>query len=294
MHRDSIKVKLVGGLGNQLFIWATAFVIWKKHNYVMNFDASGCQQWGCDLESLGVKIDTRPNVVTGVMPGKSSKGKFINFWRARRSGFRKLRIGKYFWEKDSKFDSTVFSIKPGKVLCGYFQSYRYFLGFEGEIRNALTRDFKGGEFFTNMLHQLHGSHWLAIHVRRHDYVLLSKTFGLTSESYYLDALNYIEKIFPYAKRVVFSDDITEAKKLLPECDLYIGKDELPSPVETLILMSKSSAIIGSNSSFSWWAAFLSEAPDFCKIFPEPWFRDESIDTGDLVPPSWHRIQNPIR
>ena len=123
---------------------------------------------------------------------------------------------------------------------------------------------------------------------------MSETFGLTTERYFVDALKYIEKIFPYAKKVVFSDDITEAKKLLPECDLYIGKDELPSAVETLILMSKSSAIIGSNSSFSWWAAFLSEAPDFCKIFPEPWFRDESIDTNDLVPPSWYRIQNPIR
>ena len=294
MKGKLVKVKLIGGLGNQLFIWATAFVIWKKRNYVINLDASGCQQWGCDLESLGIKIDAKPTLVTGVLPGKSSKSYVINFLRACRSEVRKLRIGKYFWERGPKFDSTVFSIKPGKVLCGYFQSYKYFLGFENEIRNALTRDFKGGEVFTNIVNQLHGSHWLAIHVRRQDYVLLSETFGLTSESYFIGALNYIDNIFPGLKKVVFSDDITEAKKLLPECDLYIGKDELPSAVETLILMSKSSAIIGSNSSFSWWAAFLSEAPDHCKIFPEPWFRDELIDTDDLVPPSWHRIQNPIR
>ena len=294
MKGKLVKVKLIGGLGNQLFIWATAFVIWKKRNYVINLDASGCQQWGCDLESLGIKIDAKPTLVTGVLPGKSSKSYVINFLRACRSEVRKLRIGKYFWERGPKFDSTVFSIKPGKVLCGYFQSYKYFLGFENEIRNALTRDFKGGEVFTNIVNQLHGSHWLAIHVRRQDYVLLSETFGLTSESYFIGALNYIDNIFPGLKKVVFSDDITEARKLLPECDLYIGKEDLPSAVETLILMSKSSAIIGSNSSFSWWAAFLSEAPDHCKIFPEPWFRDELIDTDDLVPPSWHRIQNPIR
>ena len=232
----------------------------------------------------------------GLLPTRIVKhdSRLINFLRLLRQELRKLRIGPNHWERSNSFDSTVFSIKPGKVLCGYFQSYKYFLGFEKEIRNALTGDFNGGEVFTNMVNQLHGNYWLAIHVRRHDYVLLSKTFGLTSEGYFIGALNYIENIFPGVKKVVFSDDITEARKLLPECDLYIGKEELPSAVETLILMSKSSAIIGSNSSFSWWAAFLSEAPDHCKIFPEPWFRDESIDTVDLVPPSWHRIQNSIR
>ena len=291
MNSGSVKIKLVGGLGNQLFIWATAFVIQKKHNYKLSFDASACEQWGCELESFGINIDLKPLRITGNLPGNSSNHVIVQTLRSLRSKGRKLRIGKNFWEKNSSFDPTVFNIKPGKVLCGYFQSYKYFLGFEKEIRKHLTQGFLGGDDYSKLLTQFDGSHWVAIHVRRQDYALLGETFGLTTERYFVDALKYIESVFPGAKKVVFSDDISEARKLLPNCEFYIGKGDLPSSVETLILMSKSSAIIGSNSSFSWWAAFLSEASDDNKIFPSPCFRDRAIDTSDLVPPSWHRIKN---
>jgi hypothetical protein len=291
MNGGSVKIKLVGGLGNQLFIWATAFVIQKKHNYMLSFDASACEQWGCELESFGINIDLKPLRITGNLPGKSSNHVIIQTLRSLRSKSRKLRIGKNFWEKNSRFDPTVFNIKPGKVLCGYFQSYKYFLGFEKDIRKHLTQGFLGSDDYSKLLTQFDGNQWVAIHVRRQDYSLLSETFGLTTERYFVDALKYIESVFPGAKKVVFSDDISEARKLLPNCEFYIGKSDLPSSVETLILMSKSSAIIGSNSSFSWWAAFLSEASDHNKIFPSPWFRDKTIDTSDLVPPSWHRIKN---
>jgi hypothetical protein len=202
-----------------------------------------------------------------------------------------LRIGKYYWERNLIFDPTIFSIKPGKVLCGYFQSYKYFIGFENEIQRELIQGFQGGRDYLDLLNELDGSQWVAIHVRRQDYVLLSETFGLTSETYFEESIRYIESLFPGIKKIAFSDDVTEAREILPCCDMYIGHNELASSVETLILMSNSSAIIGSNSSFSWWAAFLSNSPDDCKIFPEPWFRDESIDTSGLVPPTWQRIKN---
>jgi hypothetical protein len=291
MNQEPIKVKLVGGLGNQLFIWATAFVISKKNHYSISFDATACQQWGCELERFGIKIDIKPTHLSGVLPGKSSSNKTIDSVRFIRNKFRNLRIGKYYWERDSIFDPSIFSIKPGKVLCGYFQSYKYFIGFENEIQRELIQGFQGGRDYIDLLNELDGSQWVAIHVRRQDYVLMSETFGLTSETYFEESIRYVESLFPGIKKIAFSDDVTEARKILPCCDMYIGHNELASSVETLILMSNSSAIIGSNSSFSWWAAFLSNSPDDCKIFPEPWFRDESIDTSGLVPPTWQRIKN---
>jgi hypothetical protein len=291
MNQEPVKVKLVGGLGNQLFIWATAFVISKKNHYSISLDATDCQQWGCELESFGIRIDNQPSKISGVLPGKLNSNKIMSTLRFIRGKFRNLRIGKYYWEKDYVFDPSIFSIRPGKILCGYFQSYKYFIGFENEIQRELIRGFQGGKNYQNLYEQLQRSRWLAIHVRRQDYFLLSETFGLTSKTYFEEAIEYVEGLFPNIKKVVFSDDVREAKRILPRCDLFIGQTELPSSVETLILMSNSSAIIGSNSSFSWWAAFLSNSPDYCKIFPEPWFRDESIDTSDLVPPTWQRIKN---
>jgi hypothetical protein len=265
-------------------------VISKKNHYSISLDATDCQQWGCELESFGIKIDNQPSKISGVLPGKLNSNKIMSTLRFIRGKFRNLRIGKYYWEKDYVFDPSIFSIRPGKVLCGYFQSYKYFIGFEKEIQSKLIQGFQGGKNYQNLYKQLQGSRWLAIHVRRQDYFLLSETFGLTSKTYFEEAIEYVEGLFPNIKKVVFSDDVTEAKKILPLCDLYIGQTELSSSVETLILMGNSSAIIGSNSSFSWWAAFSSYQIDAPVAAPAVWFKSMK-SPSHLFPESWIKFES---
>ena len=292
VQKNAITVKLVGGLGNQLFIWATAYSISKKRNLDLIIDASECTQSGFELSIFGIKAAIKPvNPPDGIFPTRFPKSQSIllKLFRTCRTKLRYLRIGKNFWERSNGFDPTVLAIPIGKTLRGYFQSYKYFEETSEEIRGYLITNITPSAYYQELLSTLKSEQWVAIHARRQDYWIGSNSFGLIKDSYYKSAIDAIEERLPKIKKYVFSDDIAQAKLLIPDCDGYIGSDTLISAAETILIMSQADAIIGANSSFSWWAAFLMKAEDTLKIFPEPWFIDTNLKSDDLVPPSWSRI-----
>ncbi len=107
--------------------------------------------------------------------------------------------------------------------------------------------------------------WVAIHIRRGDYVNNPFYVDLLQTDYYQRA----RELFPNEKFLVFSDDIEECKKLLPNQEnVYFvqGKSE----EQDLKLMASCKGIIMANSSFSWWGAYLSKAKI---VYPKAWFVD---------------------
>ena len=292
MRRKYITVKLVGGLGNQLFIWATAMAISKSNNYEVKFDASECTQYGCELDRFGIELTSKPSIT----PNGELRSRYfetpnlaVSLIRNLRTRMRFFRVGRIFWERPGGFDKSVFDIKDGKVLRGYFQSYKYFEDLQEIILKTLgSLKFESKQFLSLSI-SLSSSPWVAIHIRRQDYEDLQNTFGIVGVNYYKQAMDQIESLIPNVRKFVFSDDIDQAKLLFPDCDGYIGRSELESAAETLVLMSRANAIIGANSSFSWWAAFLMKSEDNLKYFPDPWFIDKKLNNTDLVPPTWSRV-----
>jgi hypothetical protein len=63
-----------------------------------------------------------------------------------------------------------------------------------------------------------------------------------------------------------------------------------SASETLQLFRRCDGYIIANSSFSWWAAMLSQAVNPIVIAPTKWFRNLE-DPKELIPPSWLRVNS---
>jgi hypothetical protein len=97
--------------------------------------------------------------------------------------------------------------------------------------------------------------------------------------------------FPAAVFYVFSDDIEAVAREItpPGPHTFVRGMSGWQDFEALRLMSLCDHVILSNSTFSWWAAWLNPSPDKFIIAPQPWCRDPERSTGHMVPESWHLV-----
>lgn len=148
---------------------------------------------------------------------------------------------------------------------------------------------------------------LSLHIRRGDNANApNNCHPLRPWSYYESAIEQLDGQFESI--LVFSDDIEWCRTALRD---YVSKYEIAffvgvprakeheaayrtAPVLDWIdlqLMSMCDLHILSNSTYSWWGAFLSHDPS--PIYPWPFFGSdlEYIDCGLMFPDSWQRIDH---
>ena len=158
-------------------------------------------------------------------------------------------------------------------LHGYFQSYRYFHHCRDKIKRYFSPRFHLDGVDDNAV---------AVHIRGGDYLKLPDYHYNLTTDYYREALHTIGAEAVY----VFTDDKQHAARVMPNKDYTIF--EGGADVHDLFQMSKFSKIIMANSSFSWWAAYLSSAD---VIAPKKWFgvKKQDYKTDDLYLPTWKLI-----
>jgi hypothetical protein len=162
-----------------------------------------------------------------------------------------------------------YRFKPNQIidLGGHMQSEKYFSFCIDVIRKYFTfTDEPGQNDFT------------AIHYRAGDYTAGKHTYHPRQEmDYYEQAMDKVKGDY-----LVFSDDLTEAKKMFGSNVTYaVNRDYL----EDFKLMKKCKSFIGANSSFSLMAAILADHPEKQMVFPKLWFGEAAggLSTTDLYP-----------
>lgn len=163
--------------------------------------------------------------------------------------------------------------KLGKIQDIYVQSEEYFEESKDEIR------------------QLFGSGivplpYVSIHVRRSDYVGNPFYVDVFENGYYERAM----ALFPDAKFLVFSDDIEWCKKqeIFNGCEFSEGYDEIAD----MNRMAGCEGHIIANSSYSWWAAYISGKKT---IAPKEWYTlaapndNETSIASTRCPKEWIRV-----
>ncbi len=184
------------------------------------------------------------------------------------------------------------SLQRPCILSGYWQSWRYFHQYADIIRQDFT--FPGLTHAALPIREAieSATNSISLHIRRGDYVNNATTaflHGIEIINYYKKSLLHFRSIDARATVFVFSDDPDWAKtnfcsKGLPYT--VVSKDT--GPLDDMQLMSLCTHHIIANSSFSWWAAWLSSQQGQT-LAPARWFTDHAINTQDLCPPAWLRI-----
>jgi hypothetical protein len=135
---------------------------------------------------------------------------------------------------------------------------------------------------------------VSLHIRRGDYVsnpVTSAFHGICSMSYYKRAVTYLIEHWTDLHVYVFSDDIKWAKNHLVlnhPCEFVSGRFFIPDYVEMELMRHCKHHIIA-NSTFSWWAAWLSENRFKTVIAPENWVIKKEFDFSSIYLNNWIKI-----
>ena len=288
-RNQSKSFLMAGGLGNQLFILTagTYYSLQNEESVIFDFSRydNGIPPHGSDIRLFNPDaiFQYRPyrNLVIAGLDKISKRISHAFFPTCTSSG-----VG---------YDPALENHVVEDLISGYFQTYKYLE--HPKVRELIDSLFLGSvsEWFDKCSDEMLEFPTISVHIRRGDYMNVQDSFGVLSGDYYNSAINFTleNSSIEYARVLVFSDDIHAAKQIFSklEISLPVQFAESPenSPEETLILMSKSDALVISNSTFSWWAAQLGNKSKFV-VRPSKWFRG-MLDPEDLFSPEWHPLES---
>jgi hypothetical protein len=173
------------------------------------------------------------------------------------------------------------------IIDGFFQSEKYFKNHEKEILELFLPDEKIKTYIETKYSNLFSERTTSIHVRRGDYIRNSSYHFVQDINYFNDAISIVDSNTD--KYLIFSDDIEWCKENF-KGDKFIFIENEKDYIE-IYLMSMCSNNITSNSSFSWWGAWLNQNQNKVVIGPKNWFGPslQSLKTDDIIPNNWIKI-----
>jgi hypothetical protein len=257
-----VTSNLAGGLGNLLFEIANAYSFGLRYNLKCKFD------FNHSLPNQGTKVD---NYYDNIL----KKVQFNNF---DKSNFKII--------DQRRFEHDEYPYTGGNICFnGYYQSYKYFEEYESEIRSLFECPIETKRYILKKYGKLLDRRTVSIHVRRGDYVqLFSKDYIILDKDYYEKALDTLSNQFETV--FVFSDDIEWCKESFDGGNFVFIENE--KDYIDLYLMSMCDHNIISNSSFSWWGAWLNKNKEKVVIAPKQWYGPNkgNRNLDDLLVSNW--------
>jgi glycosyltransferase involved in cell wall biosynthesis len=292
-----VLVFLTGGLGNQLFQIAAALAVagernvkvlpWGNPSLISGVPESEMLIWPANVvfepvETLHVRRIISFLLRRGLVADATRLNPMSFFLKQVLKIYLLLRGGGWISVHInsgigfSPFKKTIKST----LLVGYFQSYIFP---ETWCKSGSVKYLENGEALNFDEHPKINK--IAIHIRLGDY-LNEDSFGIPDESYYLKAIemipntkNFFIDLFTNSPELVF-----EYYPNLPWERIEVRHSDEESSIDVLSRMTKYKYLVIGNSTFSWWAAYLSRFSDIV-VYPAPWFKDLESPSM-LCHPSW--------
>ena len=288
-----VIVQLKGGLGNQLFQYATGRAIAHRNNVPLKLDVSKFESYPLRKYRLD-HFDTVASIASPAevarLTGSGQRGA-----RAKAYSLIQRYLPYYrrsvLKEKHFHFDPNILRASGKVYLVGYWQSEKYFKDIEPILWQELTVKHRPDPANQAMSRLIHQTESVSLHIRRGDYVsnpITHEYHGVCSLDYYQAAVQTLTQTVEEPHFFVFSDDMEWARQNL-RLDYpitFVTHNGVEKDYEDLRLMSQCKHHIIANSAFSWWGAWLNPNPDKIVFAPRHWLDDPRFDTRDVIPESW--------
>lgn len=305
-----IIIRLQGGLGNQMFQYALGRHLSLKNNCQLKLDLSLLldhssksdkavhRNFELDVFDLDLQFAEKEEVISIVgSRSKSVLGKVKNLT------LNKLGLRKYKIEKDRSFAPSILKTPSGHCLSGGWQSPRYFEEIESTIRKdfQFTKDVSDSTEYKNYQAAISKGINIGVHVRRGDYIsnkYYNDLLGVQPLAYYYNSLKMIkQKVSEISNVFVFSDDIDWCMEnfMFDEKAIFVKNDRSKvGAARDLSLLAQCQHHVISNSTFSWWGAWLSQTEKKVVVAPKNWvspkyLNNKTINAKDIIPNNWIRL-----
>jgi hypothetical protein len=173
------------------------------------------------------------------------------------------------------------------ILEGYWQNEIYFADARPVIQAALRLPLEDKAI--ELSHSLRQEGVVGMHVRRSDY----GHHGLARTEYYRQAIDSLRAEVGPLPVLVFSDEYNfcsfEFGKI---ANLSVVRGDSQTPMIDFHLLSSCRHFILSNSSFSWWSAWLGASEDSLVFAPDPWCIFDAACRP--APPRWRIIGDSVQ
>lgn len=308
-----IYISFEGGLGNQMFQYAYGRFLQNYYNDSVCFDISKydfekSENREFDLYDMEIVKDWRQVQVkknrlarygvryipylgaTAVytflnklmkdptyMHGVHAYQRFINLF-----GFYRSNTHEFYYEP---IHNSLFN---KKIIRGHWFNPDVVRKMDSELRKELRVKTDINQDNRRILDIINKTESVAVHIRRGDYVTLG--YVVCSIQYYIKCMQEIQERLQNPCFFIFSDDIEWVRKELKFDGKMLFVDLKNKAVDDMRLLYSCKHFIISNSTFSWWGAWLSDNPDKIVLQPKFW-KNSDDEMYVLKMPEWETRDN---
>ena len=210
-----IYVKIIGGLGNQLFQYALAENLKKKNKLLL------CKDFikNYDLHNLSInnlKLNIKFSNYNQTKKFKIFKSTFLTtkIFMFSRKIFKLINFflnKKYVYEEDVDTNKIVKDYRESYLFDGYWQNYNLVNNCKKSILKIFKIKLK--QKHKKIINKINNSNSVAIHVRTYSLQGSKRAYLNLDLDYYFKAINFIKKKQNNTTFFIFSDSPSRAKKM---------------------------------------------------------------------------------
>jgi hypothetical protein len=289
-----VSVILNGGLGNQMFQFATAKALALKLGTELEldlsfFDLHRNKSW-CRPYELGI-FKHHARVKKDVFNFKKYIIYIVPSLKKNNFGEWILSILKFYCD-DDYLSKRFLTLSNGTTFYGTFPNEKFFNQYRNEILTEFSFKDPLDSVCLQVSNEILKNNSVSIHIRRGDY-LNSKNSSLyfqCSIDWYNSAIKYIKERVDAPVFYFFSDDMDWVKENFKstENSHFADFNKGTTAYNDMHLMSLCKHNIIANSTFSWWGAWLNQYPDKIVIAPKNYYKEEkkNKEKPNIMPESW--------